>query len=85
MMHDSKQTTPLLQDDADDTGIDGDLSAKETDVHPSGDNDREIIEHSLKISGTNIISQHHLLRHGVKSRFLVQESDRFIAFTDAGE
>ena len=82
MMHDSKQTTPLLQDDADDTGIDGDLSAKETDVHPSGDNEKD---HSLKISGTNIISQHHLLRHGVKSRFLIQESDRFIAFTDAGE
>ena len=83
MMHDSKQATPLLQDYSDNKGLDSGISAKETDVQPSGDNDRD---QSLKISDdTNIISQHHLLRHGVKSRFLVQESDRFIAFTDAGE
>jgi len=83
-MHDSKQTTPLLQDYSDNKGLDSGVSAKETDVQPpSGDNDKD---HSLKISDdTNIISQQHLLRHGVKSRFLIQESDRFIAFTDAGE
>ena len=82
MMHtDSKQATPLLQDYSDNKGLDSGVSAKETDAQPSGDDDN-----SLKISDTtNIISQHHLLRHGVKSRFLIQESDRFIAFTDAGE
>jgi len=75
-MHDSKQTTPLLQDYSDNKGIDSGVSAKETDAQPSGDDDKD----------TNVISQqHHLLRHGVKSRFLIQESDRFIAFTDAGE
>lgn len=81
MMHDSKQATPLLQDYSDNKGLDSGVSARETDVQPpSGDNEKD----HLKILDSNI-SQHHLLRHGVKSRFLIQESDRFIAFTDAGE
>ena len=77
MMHDSKQPTPLLQDADDDTGLDGGVSSsKET-----SDGDEDLIMKSVD----TIISQQHLLRHGVKSRFLIQESDRFIAFTDAGE
>ena len=76
MMHDSKQPTPLLQDADDDTGLDGGVSSsKETS---GGDED-------LIMKSDTIISQQHLLMHGVKSRFLIQESDRFIAFTDAGE
>ena len=76
MMHDSKQPTPLLQDADDDTGLDGGESSKDT-----SDGDEDLIMKSVD----TIISQQHLLRHGVKSRFPIQESDRFIAFTDAGE
>ena len=75
-MHDSKQPTPLLQDADDDTGLDGGESSKDT-----SDGDEDLIMKSVD----TIISQQHLLRHGVKSRFPIQESDRFIAFTDAGE
>lgn len=74
-MHDSKQPTPLLQDADDDTGLDGGESSKDT-----SDGDEDLIMKSVD----TIISQQHLLS-GVKSRFLIQESDRFIAFTDAGE
>lgn len=75
-MHDSKQPTFLLQDADDDAGLDGGVSSsKET-----SDGDEDLIMKSVD----TIISQQHLLS-GVKSRFLIQESDRFIAFTDAGE
>ena len=69
MLQESKRTTPLLQDIDDDAGLG--VSAK--------------VETKVDENDSMMISPHYLLRHGMKSRFLLQESDRFIAFTDAGE
>ena len=83
MLQESKRTTPLLQDIDDAAGLG--VSAKvETDRQSplQGGEDEKI---KVDENDSMMISPHYLLRHGMKSRFLLQESDRFIAFTDAGE
>ena len=80
-----KQTTPLLQDvDDNDAGLG--VSAKvETDGQSSLQGGGEDEKIKVDENDSMMISRHYLLRHGMKSRFLLQEADRFIAFTDAGE
>ena len=87
MLQESKQT-PLLQDvDDNDAGLGGlDVSAKvETDGQSSLQGGGEDEKIKVDENDSMMISRHYLLRHGMKSRFLLQEADRFIAFTDAGE
>ena len=80
-----KQTTPLLQDVDDDAGLGVSAANVKTDGQSSLQGDGEDEKIKVDENDSMMISRHYLLRHGMKSRFLLQEAERFIAFTDAGE
>ena len=84
MLQESKRTTPLLQDIDDDAGlgVSAKVETEQSSLQGGGGEDEKI---KVDENDSMMISPHYLLRHGMKSRFLLQESDRFIAFTDAGE
>ena len=78
-------TTPLLQDVDDDAGMDESATMETNNGQSSSNGGSEDEKIKVNENDSMMISHNYLLRHGMKSRYLLQEADRFIAFTDAGE